>query len=208
MDLKFVLAGVATVIGLLLIIKLITPFLFRVKLRKLDESIAVESTQWLSFLVNKTLEIFHRKTELASLNDKLKEMNLQIVTLGNNIDIQAASTLRMKEADDVFIAIKTEWNNGPEIRYRFRKSNRISFKLIRFKGDVLLSWLGKDNRKMDISFTSPTEFDFEIVAHIFFPWSFSLTQMPLIGDSIKTIVRAMILNRAYSFEIPYPSTNQ
>jgi len=191
---------------IIIVLRLSLPYIVQVLSPKsLKQSSYQESTEWLNFVLNQAFYIAESPQYIDKINMGLEEALssgiIKVVSLGIAPTIKHVSTCQMQEADDVKMVFPIDIAHGPSVD--IRGSNWvIEFDLKSFSSQIHMNWPGNKDSCIELMFCDHFHLDFVLNVRLFSFLNFSITEIPVLGPTIKYFV--ILFLQRQKFKLPMP----
>lgn len=195
---------------ILLVLRGVIPFIAKViPPMELTTKPVTESVDWLNFSIERAMDILDTPEGLEKVSNAVSNMiapnHFKLHSIGQNPIISHISTLKMKEADDIRIVMPIRCDIGPSFDIGLNRKNLIlRLDVIKFNTTMLLTWQGNNDTCVELSFVNNFEIDFYLSLKLFMFFSFSISEIPIIGAIIKSIVTLFLQSQIYKINLPKP----
>ncbi|EAY07325.1 hypothetical protein TVAG_139550 [Trichomonas vaginalis G3] len=180
---------------------------------ELQSKPVTESTDWLNFSIERFMEIVDSPEGLEKLSNAISNAMapnyFKLNSIGSNPIISHISTLKMKEADDIRIAVPITLDIGPSFDVGFNCKNLIlKIDVIKLKTTLLLTWLGNSDTCIELTFVDGFDIDFYLSVKLFHFLTFTLSEIPILGAIIKALGTLFIQRQVIKINLPKPVTRE
>ncbi|OHT10378.1 hypothetical protein TRFO_20437 [Tritrichomonas foetus] len=171
-----------------------------------------ESTEWLNFIINRVTTHYQSENSIQEINNfitaKVHPIQFHLLSIGNPPVISHVATLEMQEADDIRLLVPIEWRNGPSFDIiGYKQFLNLEIDLLNFTGEILVSWPGSSQNRLEIQFMSGSSIDFDLSIQFLNILHFSVTNIPLIGEIVKGLVACIIAKQVFPVYLPKQPIN-
>ena len=202
------------IFGVLVVIWIIAPYISKLFApRPLPFKSVTETTDWLNFSIERALEHIDSPETFQKissfLTNEISPNYFKLHSIGKSPSISHISTLEMKEADDIRIAIPIQLKIGPSFDIGFKNKNVIfEVDIVKLNTELLFTWPGNSDTQVELSFVRKFDLDFYLSLKLFGFLHFSISETPIIGTLFKCAITTYIGKQVFRLKLPRPSMNE